>query len=477
MIPVPAYRDAKVAVFGLGRAGLAAVRALAAGGAEVLADDDDAARRDTAEAMGARATRLVDSDWSGVGALVLSPGVPLHHPKPHPVVRAARGAGVEILGEVELLGRSLRPDGGAATTGPRLVGITGTNGKSTATALLGHLLDDAGVTVQVGGNLGTAALDLEPLGARGIYVLEMSSYQLDLTSHVVFDVAALLNITPDHLDRHGGMDGYVAAKRRIFLGQTNSCAAVIAVDDKITAAVFDDLVAGGAQRLIAVSAERAVEDGVYVRDGVLVDALDGRTREVATLSKIETLPGRHNWQNAAVAYAVARALGIEPERAAHGLARYPGLAHRQELLGRKAGVRFVNDSKATNVTATAQALGCYDTIYWIAGGRAKDDDLSELAPYFGRVRHAFLIGEASDSFAGALDGKVAVTQSGTLDVAVAAAADRAARDGEEGAVVLLSPACASFDQFRDFEARGDAFRTLVAALPDGLDAQRGRCDA
>lgn len=473
MIPTPAYRDAKVAVFGLGRAGLAAVRALAAGGAEVLADDDDAARRDAAEKAGARATRLAEGDWTGIGALVLSPGVPLDHPKPHPVVKAARAAGIEIMGEVEVLGRSLRPDGGAADPGPKLVGITGTNGKSTATALLGHLLDQAGLNVQVGGNLGTAALDLEPLDESGIYVLEMSSYQLDLTSRVVFDVAALLNITPDHLDRHGGMDGYIAAKRRIFSHQTNACTAVIAVDDKITAAVFDDLTAGGAQQLIAVSAERPIDDGIYVRDGVLVDAMKGGARDVAALSEIETLPGRHNWQNAAVAYAIARALGVESQAAARGLASYPGLAHRQELIGRKSNVRFVNDSKATNVTATAQALGCYDTIYWVAGGRAKDDDLSELEPYFDRVRHAFLIGEASPAFADQLAGRVTVTESGSLDEAVAAAAALAASEGQDGAVVLLSPACASFDQFRDFEARGDAFRAAVEALPDDLATMHG----
>jgi len=477
MIPVPAYRNSKAAVFGLGRAGLAAVRALAAGGADVLADDDNADRRAAAAALGAHASDLADGDWSGVGALVLSPGVPLDHPTPHPVVNAARAAGVEILGEVELLGRTLRPEGGAATKSPRLVGVTGTNGKSTATALLGHLLGEAGVEVQVGGNLGTAALDLEPLDEHGIYVLEMSSYQLDLTSRVVFDVAALLNITPDHLDRHGGMDGYVAAKKRIFAGQTGNCAAVIAVDDKITAAIFDDLAAHGTQRLIAVSAQRPVADGVYVRDGVLIDALDGVKHEVATLSAIETLPGSHNWQNAAVAYAVARALGVEPGAAARGLASYPGLAHRQELVARKAGIRYVNDSKATNVEATVQAFGCYEDIYWIAGGRAKDSDLSALVPLLSRARHGFFIGEAAPMIAEELADRIPVTLSGTLDAAVAAAAALAAREGRDGAVVLLSPACASFDQFSDFEARGDAFRALVEGLPDTPVAATGASGA
>ena len=466
MIPVQGYRDATVAVFGLGRSGLAAVQALAAGGAEVLADDDAADRRRAAVALGARATSLAAADWPGIAALVLSPGVPLSHPAPHPVVDAARAAGVEVIGEVELFARSLRPGGGVSANGPRLVGITGTNGKSTTTALLGHMLARAGRPVQVGGNLGTAALALEPLGEDGVYVLEMSSYQLDLISSLVFDVAALVNVSPDHIDRHGDMAGYVAAKRRIFAGQSAACTAVIALDDTVTAAIFDDLDRAGAQRLIPVSTRRALERGVYVADGSLIDALDGAPRRITSLDGIATLPGAHNRQNAAVAYAAARALGIAPEAAADGLRSYPGLAHRLELVATIAGVRFVNDSKATNVAAASQALACYDTIYWIAGGRAKDEPLAPLEPLLGRVAHAFLIGESAARFAAALEGRVPVTAAGDLARAVAAAADRAARERRAGAVVLLSPACASFDQFRDFEHRGEMFRAAVRRLED-----------
>jgi UDP-N-acetylmuramoylalanine--D-glutamate ligase len=464
MIPVPTYRDSKVAVFGLGRAGLAAVRALSAGGAEVLVDDDSPARRADGEAAGGIHQDLSHGDWAGVEVLVPSPGVPLTHPAPHPVVGAARAAGVEIHGEVDLLAGALRPQGGATVDGPRLVGLTGTNGKSTTTALLGHLLSDAGLDVAMGGNLGTAALALDPLPDSGIYVLEMSSYQLDLTSRAVFDVAALLNITPDHLDRHGGMDGYVAAKKRIFAGQTATCTAVIAIDDRITAGIFDGLAAAGPQRMIPVSTHRRLDDGIFVEGDILYDALDSAPRKIATLSGIAVLLGEHNRQNAAVAYAVARALGVEERRAAHGLASYPGLPHRMEPLGTIDGVHFVNDSKATNVSAAIQALGCYDPIYWIAGGRAKDDDLAPLLPFRDRIRHAFLIGEAAGDFADALSGRMPVTISRTLDVAVPAAAAMARASAESNPVVLLSPACASFDQFDDFESRGDCFRALFDGL-------------
>jgi len=462
MIPVSSYRGSKVAVFGLGRAGLAAVRALRAGGAEVLVDDDAPARRVEGEAAGGTPYDLSAGDWTDIAALVLSPGVPLTHPAPHPVVQKARAAGTEILGEVDLLARELR-----LGPGPLLVGVTGTNGKSTTTALLGHLLTEAGLEVAVGGNLGTAALALEPVSATGVYVLEMSSYQLDLTSGAVFDVAALLNVTPDHLDRHGGMDGYVAAKKRIFARQTVSCTAVIAVDDTITAAVFDGLAAGGPQRVVPVSIHRRLADGIFVADGVLFDALDGPPRRVATLSGVAVLLGEHNSQNAAVAYAVARSLGLASEQAARGLASYPGLPHRMEPVAEIAGARFVNDSKATNVTAALQALRSYDKIYWIAGGRAKDDDLAPILPLLDRVRHAFLIGEAAAAFARVLADRVPVTVARTLEAAVPAAA--ALAQGDAGAVVLLSPACASFDQFDDFEARGDRFRALVTAIADEAD--------
>jgi UDP-N-acetylmuramoylalanine--D-glutamate ligase len=471
MIPVTGFRDSQVAVFGLGRSGLAAARALCAGGARVLAGDDASERLAEAERLGARALDLAAADWSAIRALVLSPGVPLTFPVPHPVVRAARAAGVEVIGDVELLGRAMRAQGGARAGGPRFVGITGTNGKSTTTVLLGHMLARAGRAVQVGGNIGAPALALEPLGADGVYVLEMSSFQLDLTCGLVFDVAALLNLTPDHLDRHGGMDRYLAAKRRVFAGQTAACSAVIALDDLTCAAVFDELAQAGRRRLIPVSTRRALERGVTVEDGVLFDSLDGAPRRVIALAGIATLPGAHNWQNAAVAYGAARALGLDAAAAADGLASYPGLAHRLELVATRGGVRFVNDSKATNAMAAAQALACFEHVHWIAGGRAKGDDLSVLEPALGSVARAYLIGEAAPAFARALAGRVPVTVSGELASAVAAAA-AAARGNRPGTAVLLSPACASFDQFRDFEERGERFRALVEALPE-TDVEAG----
>lgn len=456
MIPVTAYRGEKVAVFGLGRSGLAAAAALAAGGAEVLADDDCDARRAAAARCGARPVRLGESDITAARALVLSPGVP----RSHRVAALADRAGTAVVGETELFARALRPRR-AAGAGPRIVGITGTNGKSTATALVGHLLAGAGVPVRLGGNFGTAALALEPLGADGVYALEMSSFQLELTSSLVFDVAALLNIGADHLDRHGGMAGYIAAKKRIFHDQTAADTAIVARDDPVSASVFDGLAAEG-QRRIAVSGLAPVAGGVGVDGGRLVDGLEGAPRAVADLDANPALTGVHNRQNAALAWAVCRALGFASGALAGGFASFPGLRHRLEPVATVAGVRFVNDSKATNAAAAARALACYRRVYWIAGGRAKDADLAPVAPLLGRVRRAYLIGEAAESMAEWLAGRAPAALCGALDRAVAAAARDAA--GDDGAVVLLSPACASYDQFADFEARGARFRALVEGL-------------
>jgi UDP-N-acetylmuramoylalanine--D-glutamate ligase len=451
MIPVTEFQGERVAVFGLGRSGLSAIRALVAGGAEVVAGDDSSDSLAGAARLGADTADLIETDWHDIRALVLSPGVPLTHPEPHPVVRSAKAAGIEIFCDVPLMAAAVR------ACGPRIVGITGTNGKSTTTALLGHLLHHAGRPVQVGGNIGAPALDLEPLADDGTYVIEMSSYQLDLARGMVFDVAALLNLSPDHLDRHGGMDGYVAAKRHIFDGQGPACSAVIAVDDQLTAAIFDDLASHGAQRLIPVSTRGPVEGGIFVTDGALHDALDGDARRIASLTGIDSLAGGHNRQNAAVAYAIARALGLAPDQAAAGLAGYPGLAHRMEPIATRHGVRYVNDSKATNAMAAAQGLAAFERIHWIAGGRGKDEDLGVLTPHLGHVVRAYLIGEAAQRLAGLA---MPATTCGTLDRAVAEAAAAAA----PGEVVLLSPACASFDQFTSFEARGERFRDLVEAL-------------
>jgi UDP-N-acetylmuramoylalanine--D-glutamate ligase len=458
-----AFSGRDIAVLGLGVSGMSAATALKRAGAHVLAWDDNENRRNGAAARGLAPTDLSAADLDGVSTLVLSPGIPTGHPHSHPVVDRARAAGCEIVCDVELLVR--------AAPEARRVAITGTNGKSTTTALIGHVLARIGHAVAVGGNIGAPALSLPALDADGIFVLELSSYQLELLPTAVFDVAVLLNITPDHLDRHGGMDGYVAAKRRIFAGQTDDHTAIVGIDDDHGRAIVSALRDGARARVIPVSTCEACAGGVYASGGRLFDDTDGRARAVLALDGIDTLPGEHNAQNAAAAYAACCAVtgmaGDDMRAAiADAIRSFPGLAHRQELVGFRDGVRFVNDSKATNADAAARALAAYDNIYWIVGGIAKAGGVTSLAPWFGRVRHAYLIGTAADAFADTLDGTVATTRAGDLATAVTLAAEAAA-DGPRPAVVLLSPAAASFDQFANFEARGDAFRSLVAGL-DGF---------
>ncbi|HEY1794607.1 MAG TPA: UDP-N-acetylmuramoyl-L-alanine--D-glutamate ligase [Stellaceae bacterium] len=454
MVPVVEFAGRKVGVLGLARSGRAAAEALRAGGAEVLAWDDGEKVRATVDFP-----LIAPAEWRGIAALVVSPGIPTTFPKPHPAVIRARETGTPIIGDIELLYRSQRR--------ARFIGITGTNGKSTTTALIGHVLKEAGLATEVGGNLGTAALSLAPLDAGGSYVLEASSYQLELLATIVFDIAVLLNITPDHLDRHGGMEGYIAAKEHVFDRQGAGATAVIGVDDDICAAMAERL-RRGARRVVPISVDRPVEGGVYVENSHLVDAIDGAPHPVLDLSKAERLPGAHNWQNACAAYAVARRAGLEPAVAATAILSFPGLAHRQELVATIDGVRYINDSKATNADASEKALICYPAIYWIAGGLPKAGGIAPLAPYFGRLRHTFLIGNATEEFAATLDdGKSPYSRCGDLATALTAADRMARAERLSGAVVLLSPACASFDQFTDFEARGDRFRDLVAALSRG----------
>jgi UDP-N-acetylmuramoylalanine--D-glutamate ligase len=460
MIVVGGFRGKRVAVLGLARSGRETARALREGGAEVLAWDDSAKVRETAAAEMPAGAPLCDPakiDWGGVAALVPSPGIPLGFPEPHPAVLRARAAGAEIVGDIELLGRTQQ--------GARYVGITGTNGKSTTTALIGHILGECGRRVEIGGNLGPPALSLAPLDADGTYVLEASSFQLDLIETLAFDVAVLLNITPDHLDRHGDMAGYIAAKKRVFARQREGATAVVGIDDAICRDICGELRRAGAVRVIPISVTQAAPGGVHAEGGWLIDATGERPVRVFDLAEAERLPGTHNAQNAAAAYAAARALGIEREQAAAAIRSFPGLAHRQELVGTIGGVRYINDSKATNADATEKALACYDAIYWILGGLPKAGGITSLTPYFGRVRHAYLIGAASEEFVTTLGQRVPFTRCGEVAAALAAAHAQAQRDGVPGAAVLLSPACASYDQFPNFEVRGDRFRELVAGLP------------
>jgi len=470
MIPVRGFEGKTVAVFGLARTGLAAARALVAGGAQVALWDEKPAARAAAEAEGLPVVDLTSADWSQFAAVMLSPGVPLTHPAPHWTVEKARAAGVEVLGDMELFARTV--NAAPEHKRPKIVAITGTNGKSTTTALIAHICSQAGRDTRIGGNIGVGVLDLEDMHGGAVYVLEISSYQLDLTSSLKPDVSIILNISPDHLERHGTMENYVAAKRRILLNQGKGDTAVIGVDDSWGARICTEITAANRRTIVPISASKAMSRGVYALDGLLYDATGDRALEIADLKRARSLPGRHNWQNAAAAYAAARALGIAPEEAGEHLMSFPGLAHRMETVSQLGRVRFVNDSKATNADAARQAMSSYPKFYWIAGGQPKTGGIDSLSDLFGRVERAYLIGEAAQAFGETLGGKAPVVQAGTMDAAVAAAYADAAASGQD-AIVLLSPAAASFDQFQDFEDRGEAFRRAVQRLAAGAATNRG----
>jgi UDP-N-acetylmuramoylalanine--D-glutamate ligase len=426
VITARAFAGKHYAVYGLARSGLATVEALLASGAKVTAWDGKEKARANAPA-GADIADLDQVDLSQFDSLVVTPGLSLNR---HPIAQRARDAGVEIIGDIELFARA-RPE----LPRHKVVGITGTNGKSTTTALVHHILKTAGVPTTMGGNIGLPILGQDPLLKGGVYVLELSSYQIDLTQSLDCDVAVLLNITPDHLDRYESFEAYAASKARLFEMQSEHHHAIV------------DYVA---------SVDEDVLDNVEVQLWEQwIDDVD-----VGEQASWPTLEGPHNLQNARAATAVCRALELSQEQIEQGLRTYPGLPHRMERIRDRSGVLFVNDSKATNPTATAPALAAFDRIRWICGGQAKTDNLDECAPSFGHVRKAYTIGVAGELFASLLSPHMDVAQCGTLERAVGAAAAEA----EAGDTVLLSPACASFDQFRDFEQRGDQFRELVGAL-------------
>ena len=459
MIPAPGFEGRRIAVFGLGRSGLTAARALKAGGALPVLWDDSVSSRMQTEAEGFAVEDLTAADWSGFAALVLSPGAPLTHPEPHWAVGRAREAGIEIIGDIELFARAVAalPEGDR----PKVGAVTGTNGKATTTALIGWVLKQAGMIVHVGGNIGIGVLALPAPTPDAVYVIEVSSYQLDLTTSFAPDVAILTNISPDHLDRHGGMDGYVAAKTRIFANLGEDQVALVGVDESWGAALADRLTQRSRSSLARIRTGDTERGGapceIVVSNGAM-RILDVRL----DLAGARSLAGRHNAQNAAFAYATARALGVPHEDTVDGLLSFPGLAHRMEHVGTLGRVRFINDSKATNADAARQALSSYDRSYWIAGGRAKAGGIDDLEDLFPRVAEAFLIGEAAGPFAARL-GDTPHRIRGDIATAVAAAAEAATSTGrDEG--VLLSPAAASFDQYPDFEARGEAFRAAVLAL-------------
>ncbi|HEY1637910.1 MAG TPA: UDP-N-acetylmuramoyl-L-alanine--D-glutamate ligase [Rhizomicrobium sp.] len=460
MIVPRGFANQDVGIFGLARTGLSAARALIAGGARVYAwDDGEAARRACVE-LGARVLPFEFWPWERLAALVLSPGVPLTHPDPHPVVLAARNAKVEIIGDMELFARERR---GEAERSAPLLAITGTNGKSTTTALIGHILNSCGYAAETGGNIGKPVLDLETPGKRSAYVLEVSSYQIELSPGLVPDVGVLSNITPDHLDRHGSMENYAAIKARL-LEQTNANGMVcIGVDDPYCAAIHSRFAAQDGPEAIPVSVGKVLGRGVFVIDGILYDAQATQAAKVMDLRNATRLPGAHNWQNAALAYAATRSLVPNGQAVGEAIASFRGLPHRIEDVGRIGKVRLINDSKATNVEAAERALRCFSDIYWIAGGRPKEGGIESLGPLFSRIRKAYLIGEAADAFARAL-GETPHVLCGTLEKAVTDALHDAQASSAAAPVVLLSPACASFDQFADYEQRGDTFRAVARDL-------------
>jgi len=459
MIPVTSFAGRTVAVFGLGRSGLASARALLAGGAAVAACDDNADAVARAAAEGISTADLRRLDWARIAALVLAPGVPLTHPAPHWSVQMARAAGVEVLGDIELFCRERRR---LAPASP-FVAITGTNGKTTTTALLAHLLAMAGHSAESGGNIGAPILSLSPPRPDHAHVIECSSYQIDLAPSLDPRIGVLLNVSEDHLDRHGSLAHYAAIKARLVEGVLADGVAVVGVDDAWCRAAADRLARRRA-RLVRVSVLQPLADGVFVAGGEIWQAASGDVRMIARLDSIGSLRGQHNAQNAACAAAAALALGLSAAAIQQGLRSFPGLAHRMEQVGRKGRVLFINDSKATNAASAARALACFDDIFWIAGGRPKSGGIDSLAEFFPRIRKAYLIGEAAAEFAASLDGKVEHEIAGTLERAVTAAARAAQASNVKEPVVLLSPACASFDQFANFEARGTAFRDLVRGL-------------
>jgi len=460
MIPLTAFVGKKVAVFGLARSGLASATALLAGGAEVVGFDDGAESVAAAVRAGIPTADLRQIDWSTISALVLAPGVPLTHPAPHWSVELARAAAVEVIGDVELFCCERRR---IAANAP-FIAVTGTNGKSTTTALTAHLLRCAGRDTQVGGNLGTPILALEPPAADRVHIIEVSSYQIDLAPTLDASVGILINISEDHLDRHGTLAHYAAVKERLIAGVPSAGTAIVGVDDEWSAAAADRRERAG-QRVVRVSVSRPLKGGLYLEGQKIVQEAGGNTRAVADLRGIGSLRGLHNAQNAACAAGAALALGLSASEIQQGLASFPGLAHRMEQVGRIGRVLFVNDSKATNADSAAQALACFSDIFWIAGGKPKTGGIGSLARFFPRIRKAYLIGEAAEGFAGELGDSTPHVVAGTLARATELAARDAAGADAAEPVVLLSPACASFDQYRNFEVRGDAFRELVRALP------------
>jgi UDP-N-acetylmuramoylalanine--D-glutamate ligase len=463
MTPVTSFSGKTVALFGLGGSGLVTALALKEGGCHVMACDDNPAKMAEAGAKGIETGDLRSADWTRFSALILSPGVPLTHPEPHWSAKLAKDAGVEIIGDIELFCRERAK---VAPNAP-FIAITGTNGKSTTTALISHILREAGYDVQMGGNIGTAILSLEPPSDERVHVIECSSFQIDLAPSLAPSIGVMLNISPDHLDRHGTMENYAAIKERLVAKAEK---AVVGADDDASRAIISRCASAGAD-VVRVGLADCAAGSVFADGQTIVSNADDHPVEVASLAEIGSLRGDHNAQNAAAAVAVALLLSVDALTIQRALKSFPGLPHRMEEVAQRGETLFINDSKATNADSAEKALKSFDNILWILGGKAKEGGIEDLRPYFGKIRKAYLIGAASEQFAKTLGDTVPYELCGTLDKAVEQAAqDAAARDDET--VVLLSPACASYDQYPNFEVRGNHFRDLVKALP-GINPTMG----
>ncbi len=465
MIPVRGYKDHKVAVLGLGRSGLSAARALEAGGAAALCWDDSAEARARAEDEGLTLHDLSRQGcWEGVVTLVVSPGIPHLYPEPNPIIKAAWDNGVVVDNDIGLFFRSYAtPDWDKFDVLPRVVAVTGSNGKSTTSALIHHILTDQGRPAQLAGNIGRGVLDLDPAREGEVVVLELSSYQTELARALAPDIGVFLNLTPDHLDRHGGIGGYFAAKRRLFV-EGGPDRSVIGVDEDEGQFLANQLRenAEGGEPVIRISSSRRLKGGdwsVFARKGFLAEWRKGKQVASIDLREIAGLPGAHNHQNACAAYAVCRSLGLAPRLVGESFQTYPGLPHRSQVLGEKDGVTFVNDSKATNAESAGKALEAFKRVRWIVGGLGKDGGIAALAPLFERVEKAYLIGHSAEEFALQL-GQTEYEICGDMASAVA----RAAEEAKAGETVLLAPAAASFDQYPNFEKRGEDFARQVGIV-------------
>ena len=463
MIAVQGVEGRTVAVLGLGRSGLATARALRAGGAEVVAWDDGAPAREKADEEGVEVRDLSKAkSWEGVSLLVTSPGIPHLYPKPHPVIAAAWAAGVPVDNDIGLFFRSFaRRDWDSFDQRPKVVAVTGSNGKSTTSALIHHILEESGRPAQLAGNIGRGVLDIEPAQDGEVVVLELSSYQTDLARALTPDVAVFTNLSPDHLDRHGGLGGYFAAKRRLF-AEGGPDRAVIGVDEDEGRYLANQLSEGpGDDRVIAVSSGIRLEEAawsVFARKGFLAEWRRGKQIASVDLRDVKGLPGAHNHQNACCAWAVARSLGLGPRAIEAAMRSYPGLPHRSQRIAEKDGVAYVNDSKATNVDSAAKALQAFERIRWICGGLEKEGGLGPLVPHLGSVAKAYVIGREAAAFARQLpriETEICTT--------MARAVERAMADAQPGETVLLAPAAASFDQYDNFEKRGEDFAAEVRA--------------